>query len=157
MEMNLISARRLTDYDITNDKNEDLGQVQDFMVDAASGRLVYAVVSFGGTLGLTDKWLGVPMEALCWSPGKHKFMANFSWQTLETAPGIDKNKWPDHYMESDSGWMSNLYANFSCKPYVVVSPPKEISVDERKEMLENYLKQLQDEEKGVEQAIGAIK
>ncbi|APV45024.1 Sporulation protein YlmC, PRC-barrel domain family [Dehalogenimonas formicexedens] len=132
MEMNLIPARRLTDFDITNDKNEDLGQVQDFMIDAASGRIMYAVVAFGGTLGFTDKWLGIPWEALCWSPEQHKFIGNFSRQTLETAPGIDKAKWPDHYMESDAGWMSNLYANFSCKPFLMVPPPNAVAVSPQK-------------------------
>jgi sporulation protein YlmC with PRC-barrel domain len=55
MNKYLVPARRLAAYDVVNGAGEDLGQVQEFMIDMTSGRVAYAVVAFGGTLGLSDK------------------------------------------------------------------------------------------------------
>jgi uncharacterized protein YegP (UPF0339 family) len=87
------------------------------MIDMTMGRVAYAVVAFGGTLGFTDKWIAMPFEALCWVPDQKKFTVDLKPEVLEQAPGIDKQKWPDHYMESDTGWMDDLYSHYSCKPY----------------------------------------
>jgi uncharacterized protein YegP (UPF0339 family) len=59
----------------------------------------------------------MPFEALCWVPDCHKFTVDLKREVLEQAPGIDKQKWPDHYMDSDTGWMNDLYNHYSCKPY----------------------------------------
>lgn len=119
METNLVPSGKLKVYDITNSNGDDLGQVQDFMVDMVSGRMAYAVVAFGGILGISDKWFAMPFDALCWSPENKKFIVDMQPETLKWAPGIEKNKWPDHYMESEIGWLEDVYAHFSCKPYWV--------------------------------------
>ena len=73
MKKYLVPAKRLEVYDVVNDAGQDLGQVQDFMIDMTTGRVAYAVVAFGGTLGLSDKWIAMPFEALCWAPDHRKF------------------------------------------------------------------------------------
>jgi uncharacterized protein YegP (UPF0339 family)/sporulation protein YlmC with PRC-barrel domain len=117
MRKYLVPARRLEAYDVVNNSGQDLGQVQDFMVDMTTGRVAYAVVAFGGTLGFSDKWIAMPFEALCWSPDRRKFTVDLDPEVLRKAPGIEKDKWPDHYAESDTGWMNDLYNHYSCKPY----------------------------------------
>jgi len=117
MKKYLVPARRLEVYDVVNGEGEDLGQVQDFMIDMTTGQVAYAVVAFGGTMGLTDKWIAMPFDALCWAPDRRKFTIDLKREVLVNAPGIDKNKWPDHYAESDTGWMNDLYNHYSCKPY----------------------------------------
>ena len=117
MNKYLVPARRLEAYDVVNGDGQDLGQVQDFMIDMTTGRVAYAVVAFGGTLGFSDKWIAMPFEALCWAPDHKKFTVDLKPEVLEQSPGIDKDKWPDHYTESDTGWMDNLYNHYSCTPY----------------------------------------
>lgn len=117
MNKYLVPARRLAVYDVVNGAGEDLGQVQEFMIDMTTGRVAYVVVAFGGTLGFSDKWIAMPFEALCWAPDHKKFTIDLKPEVLQQAPGIDKQKWPDHYMESDSGWLDDLYNHYSCKPY----------------------------------------
>ena len=117
MKKYLVPAKRLEVYDVVNNSGQDLGQVQDFMIDMTTGRVAYAVVAFGGMLGLSDKWIAMPFEALCWAPDHRKFTVDLKPEVLKQAPGIDKNKWPDHYAESDTGWMNDLYNHYSCKPY----------------------------------------
>ena len=91
----LISTKQLDAYSVVNTAGEDLGQVQDFMLDMATGEIVYAIVSFGGTLGLTDKWFAIPWEAMTWSPETRHLVLNVSKEMLKQAPGLDKRHWQD--------------------------------------------------------------
>ncbi|PPD57468.1 DUF1508 domain-containing protein [Dehalogenimonas etheniformans] len=117
MKKYLVPSRRLEAYDVVNNAGQDLGQVQEFMIDMTNGRVAYAVVAYGGTLGFTDKWIAMPFEALCWTPERKKFTVDLKPEVMMQAPGIDKKMWPDHYMESDTGWLDDLYEHYSCKPY----------------------------------------
>lgn len=117
MNKYLIPAHKLQLYDVVNTEGEDLGQVQEFMIDVTNGHVAYVVVAFGGTLGFTDKWLAMPFDALCWNPDNKKFTVDLKREVLVNAPGIDKSKWPEEYTNSDTGWLDDLYAHYSCKPY----------------------------------------
>ena len=110
----IVPTHRLGAYNIVNPEGEDLGQVQDYMLDMTQGRIAFVVVSFGGILGLTDKWFALPWETLEWSPGQRKFILNMPREVLEQAPGIDKIKWPQ---EIDLSWLTACYAHFGCAPY----------------------------------------
>ena len=117
MAMTMVPTSRLKQYDIVNGEGKDMGQVQNFMVDMGSGHIAYVVVSFGGTLGLSDKWFAMPFDALCWSAEHHKFTLDAPREMLEKAPTLDKNKWPDQYLEGDAGWLNDMYQFYGCKPY----------------------------------------
>ena len=129
MEMELFPASQLKSFDVSNDRGEDIGRVVDFMIDATSGRVAYAVVAFGGTLGINDKWFAMPMDALCWSPENRKFVADISRKTLEWAPGIDRKNWPAQYMEGNTGWLTDLYTHYSCKPYWATATPSDAPIN----------------------------
>jgi sporulation protein YlmC with PRC-barrel domain len=110
----IVPTHRLATYDVINPDGKDLGQVQEIMLDMAQGRIAFVVVSFGGIMGLTDKWFTLPWEILEWSPGQRIFILNMPREILEQAPGIDKNKWPQ---EIDLSWLSVCYAHYGCAPY----------------------------------------
>jgi hypothetical protein len=59
------------------------------------GRIAYAVLSFGGMLGVGDKLFAVPWQALRLDPGLHHFVLDVSREKLNSAPGFDKDAWPD--------------------------------------------------------------
>ena len=48
---------------VVNAQNEDLGKIEDLVVDAGAGRIAYAVLSFGGFLGMGDKYFAIPWNA----------------------------------------------------------------------------------------------
>lgn len=110
----LIPGTRLDMVDVVNSRGEDLGQVQNFMVDPDTGRIAFMVVSFGGVLGLTDKWIAIPMEILHWDQSSRHFLLDIPRETLENAPGIDKDRWP---YEVDITWLDSVYTCFGCRPY----------------------------------------
>ena len=109
-----IPTHRLTAYDVVNPQGEDLGQVQDIVLDMKQGRIAFAIISFGGILGISDKWFALPWEILDWSPEGKKFILNMPREILQKAPGLDKRKWPD---EIDISWLSACYAHYGCAPY----------------------------------------
>ncbi|MFC2010376.1 YegP family protein [Chloroflexota bacterium] len=56
------------------------------------GLIAFALVSFGGLLGIGDKWFAMPWAALKWHPATRKFTLNMQEEVLENAPGMDKDK-----------------------------------------------------------------
>jgi uncharacterized protein YegP (UPF0339 family) len=96
--MGSISARfvpsiRLAQYDVVNKKGEDLGQVQTFVVDMNEGLIAFALVAFGGMLGISDKWFALPWGALKWQPETMRFILDMPEEVLKNAPGMHKDRW----------------------------------------------------------------
>ena len=88
-----VPSIRLAQYDVINKKGEDMGQVQTFVIDMREGLIAFALVAFGGFLGITDKWFAIPWGALKWHPETMKFILDMPEEVLKNAPGMDKDKW----------------------------------------------------------------
>lgn len=91
----VFSARVLTGNRVRNEAGEDLGKVEEIMLDVSGGRIAYAVLSFGGIVGIGDKLFAVPWSVLKLDTEKHEFIVDISRETLKSAPGFDKANWPD--------------------------------------------------------------
>jgi len=72
-----------------------MGGIKDLVIDPESGRVVYAVVSFGGILGLGNKLFAIPWSVLQWNREKEYYVLDLDKETLKNAPGFDKDHWPD--------------------------------------------------------------
>jgi PRC-barrel domain len=79
---------------VVNPQNEDLGKIEDLIVDS-SGRISYAVLSFGGFLGLGDKDFAIPFNAFAFDAANNRAVLNIDKSLLKNAPGFDKNNWPN--------------------------------------------------------------
>jgi len=88
-----VPSSRLEQYDVVNKKGDDMGQMQNFVMDMREGLIAFALVSFGGFLGISDKWFAIPWAALKWHPETRKFTLNMTENVLKEAPGMDKDKW----------------------------------------------------------------
>jgi sporulation protein YlmC with PRC-barrel domain len=91
----VLAASTLTGDRVRNRKGEALGTIDEIMLDLESGRIAYAVLSYGGFLGIGDKLFAVPWSVLRIDPGEHGFVVDVDQQLLENAPGFDKDNWPD--------------------------------------------------------------
>jgi uncharacterized protein YegP (UPF0339 family)/sporulation protein YlmC with PRC-barrel domain len=110
-----VASNKLAQYNVVNKKGEDMGQVQTFVVDMHEGMIAFAIVSFGGFLGITDKWFAMPWGALKWHPKTMKFILNMSEEVLKNAPGMDKDKWLeeiDTWQEDNDLEMLNRYYTY---------------------------------------------
>jgi len=110
----VLSAGTLTGDRVRNRAGEDLGKIEEIMLDLESGRVAYAVLSFGGFLGIGDKLFAVPWEALDLNTKDHEFLLDVDKATLESAPGFDKDQWPDM---ADPVWGSDVYRHYGKQPY----------------------------------------
>jgi sporulation protein YlmC with PRC-barrel domain len=109
----LMGADTLLGNDVYNDKGESLGEIREFMIDMASGKIAYAVLSFGGLLGMGGKLFAVPWSALTLDTANKRFTLNVPKETLKDAPGFDKDHWP---AMSDQTWAAGVH-KFYGAPY----------------------------------------
>lgn len=110
----VLAAGTVTGDKVRNSAGEDLGNIEDIMIDLQSGDVAYAVLSFGGFLGLGDKLFAVPWSALALNADEHEFILDVDKSTLEQAPGFDKNNWPDF---ADPTFGSKVHAHYGQEPY----------------------------------------
>lgn len=90
-----LSASTLIGDKVLNPNKEELGTVKDIMLDTKTGKVAYVVVSYGGFLGMGDKLFAIPF-ASCSVDEKNKALRiDVSEEVLKTAPGFDKDHWPD--------------------------------------------------------------
>ena len=109
----LMGADTLIGNDVYNQDSEDLGDIKELMIDMATGKIAYAVLSFGGILGLGDKLFAVPWGALKLDTTEKRFTLNVPKETLKDAPGFNKDRWPTM---SDKTWASGIH-KFYGTPY----------------------------------------
>lgn len=102
----LMGADTLLGNDVYNKDGEDLGDIKELMIDMASGKIAYAVLSFGGLLGMGDKLFAVPWTALTLDTSNKRFTLNVPKEALKDAPGFDKGRWPTM---SDRTWASGVH------------------------------------------------
>jgi hypothetical protein len=80
--------------DIANTRGQLLGDIKDIVFDTTAGRVAYAVLGFGGVLGLGEKLFAIPWSELQESRGLGTFTLDVDKQVLQEAPGFDKDHWP---------------------------------------------------------------
>lgn len=93
-------VRLLTSTSVVGDKvynsvNETLGDIKDLMLNLHDGTIEYVVIEYGGFLGIGEKYFAVPFRALSIDPSRHAFILDQKKEVLESAPGFDKDHWPD--------------------------------------------------------------
>lgn len=102
-----VRASQIQGMEVRNPAKEELGTVEDLVIDLQQGRVEYAALSFGGFAGIGNKLFAVPWDTLKAQAdlkGVH-LVANLDEKKLETAPGFDKDHWPQL---ADRKWHANV-------------------------------------------------
>jgi len=110
-------SQRATDLmgkKVINSSNETLGKLEDIVVDASSGRIVYGVLSFGGFMGMGDKLFAIPWESMELPNDAKTLVLNVSKDRLKNAEGFDKSHWPNF---ADETWATKTYKYYDRTPY----------------------------------------
>ena len=110
----LMGADTLVGNDVFNHKDEELGNIKEIMLDMRSGKVGYAVLSFGGFLGMGEKLFAVPWKALTLDTNNKRFVLKVEKDRLKLAPGFDKDKWPNM---ADQSWEKEIHAYYGTEPY----------------------------------------
>ena len=109
----MMGANTLIGNDVYNRKGEDVGDIKEIMLDMHSGNIGYAVLSFGGFLGLGEKLFAVPWNALTLDTENKRFTLNVEIERLKDAPGFDKDHWPNM---ADQAWASKIHSYYGTDP-----------------------------------------
>ena len=110
----VLAADTLTGDKVVNLQNEDLGTIEHLMIDIESGRIAYAVLSFGGFLGMGEKLFAIPWSSLIVDTVEKQFILNADKERLKLAPGFDKEHWPNM---ADRAWATEVFLYYGAKPY----------------------------------------
>ena len=110
----LMGTDTLNGNDVFNEKDEDLGDIKEIMLDLKTGRVCYAALSYGGFLGMGDKLFAVPFTALKLDTVNKRFVLDVDQDMLHDAPGFDKDHWPNM---SDQAWAQGIHTYYGTKPF----------------------------------------
>ena len=110
----IVDANTFIGCKVENSRGENLGKIENLTLDLREDRIAYAVLSFGGFLGMGDKLFPVPMEALQYRAGDGKCILDVDKETLKNAPGYDRNTLPD---VNDRVWRSQIFSHYGYQPY----------------------------------------
>ena len=124
----VLSATKIMGTKVVNTAGEQLGIMKELMIDLDDGLIAYAVLSFGGFLGLGDKLFAIPWEALTLNDEDHTFILDVDKEVLKDAPGFDKEHWPDN-AKYEAGWLLGVYEYYGYSPYWM--PDEESFQDQR--------------------------
>src|SRR5664280_2991243 len=110
----VLAADTLTGDKVVNLQKEDLGKIEHLMIDLESGRVAYAVLSFGGFLGMGDKLFAIPWSAFTVQLFENdlRIVLNVDKEILKKAQGFDKSQLPLGYTD-----LSSVYHYYGYKPY----------------------------------------
>lgn len=102
----LLSTSSLQGTPVVNTTGENLGDIKDLMLDVPNGTVQYAVLDFGGFLGIGDKLFAVPIQAFTLDTNNERLVLDVTKDRLENAPGFDKSDWPS---TPDATFLENVY------------------------------------------------
>ena len=112
-----ILGSKLIGMKVENSQGENLGKVNDIMIDS-NGRVRYAAVSYGGVMGMGDKLYAVPLEAFTFKRDKDMFFddvtlrLNVTKEQLKDEKGFDNKNWPNL---NDEAYRKNLDTRYNIK------------------------------------------
>ncbi len=109
-----VKASSVIGTNVVNRLGDNLGDIKEVVIDPGSGRVAYAVVSFGGFLSMGEKLFAIPFSALEYNVSKSDYMLDVSKERLEDAPGFDKDHWPSM---ADEKWNRDVYRYYDRLPY----------------------------------------
>ncbi|HEV7606226.1 MAG TPA: PRC-barrel domain-containing protein [Steroidobacteraceae bacterium] len=88
----VIRAKKVIGTSVKNSAGEKIGQIEDIVLDKLSNNIVYAVVGFGGFLGVNEKFHPVPWSALDYVESEDSYVVPFTKEELKAAPADSLDK-----------------------------------------------------------------
>lgn len=104
---------RLIGTEVKGRHGEDLGVIEDIVIDIHKGDVAYGILSFGGVLGVGEKYSAVPWSALELRPAQRTARLDTDRKTLESI-AFKPSDWPNL---ADPTYARNIYTRFDREPY----------------------------------------
>lgn len=110
----LIAADKVEGTTVRNRAGEKLGSIENVMIDKLTGKVAYAVMSFGGFLGIGDRHHPLPWSMLTYDTGKGGYVVNLDKKTLEGAPTYGEK---ERVNWEDEAWGRKVHDYYGVPPF----------------------------------------
>jgi hypothetical protein len=110
----LIAGARVAGTDVYNATGDHLGEIYDVMLDKQSGKVAYAIMSFGGFLGLGEKYHPIPWSVLDYDTSRGGYVVPLTKDKLKAAPMYDSEGEPDW---DDKAYGKRVHDYYGTMPY----------------------------------------
>ena len=111
-----IQASRVIGTDVYNTEGKHIGTIEDVMLDKTTNSIMFAVIGFGGFLGIGEKYHAIPWSSLDYEKNRGGYVVPFSKEQLEAAPVHDISE-----LTGDDGHKARdaSYSYYKVPPYWV--------------------------------------
>jgi sporulation protein YlmC with PRC-barrel domain len=99
---------------VVNPNHDNLGEIDEVVIDPRSGKVAYAVISSGGFLSMGEKLFAIPFNAFEYDATKNEYVLNVTKEKLKAAPGFDAKHWPSM---ADEKWNREVFKYYERSPY----------------------------------------
>ena len=113
---NLISSEDVHGTEVYGAGNDKVGDIDHLMIDKVSGRVTYAVMSFGGFMGLGQSHYPVPWQSLKYDPSLGGYRTGITEQQLRDAPQFSDDSW------SNRNWETQTHQHYGVRGYWEQTP-----------------------------------
>ena len=113
----LIPAERVNGTDVYGQDGAKVGKIEDLAIDKESGLVAYAIIGFGGLLGVGERYAPVPWSVLRYDTEKRGYVTPLPTQALKEAPSFEPRElsgWSDSHSRDR---LYNYYAAYGASPY----------------------------------------
>ena len=110
----LIAADKVQGTTVYNAAGENLGSIYDIMIDKKSGNVAYAIMSFGGFLGMGNSYHPLPWSLLKYDTNRGGYVVNLDKRQLEGAPSCNVGTTPAW---GDRGYETSIHDHYRASPY----------------------------------------
>lgn len=108
----LVASDRVSGTDVFDANGEKIGYIERFFIEKITGRVVYALMSFGGFLGVGEDYYPLPWSKLDYDTSLGGYRIDIAEKDLEDAP-----KWADGQPVEDRQWAESLHGHYGVPPY----------------------------------------
>jgi hypothetical protein len=110
----LISSTKVNGTNVYNTDGDRLGEIHDVMIDKRSGRIAYAVMSFGGFLGIGERYHPLPWSTMKYDTRQRGYVVGLTIDQLKGAPSFAAAESPAW---GDRAYEKNIHDYYEAAPY----------------------------------------
>lgn len=114
-----VKASSIIGTNVVDLTEASLGEIKEVVIDPHSGRVAYAVVAFGGFLGMGEKLFAIPFRAFKYDENENQYVLDVPKDRLKAAPGFNPDQWP---VMADEQWNRTVHKYYESKPYWEYEP-----------------------------------
>jgi PRC-barrel domain len=110
----LIGSDKVEGTAVYRSNGDRVGQIERIMIDKLSGKVAYAVMSFGGFMGIGEDYYPLPWSLLTYNPNLEGYEVNVGEEQLKGAPKYSKF---DSWDWSDRARNEKVYDYYGVAPF----------------------------------------